>query len=72
MLEYRELASQMRRKVASLTEQYPDQWAAMIPGGELFVADTMDELLTVLDEKNLRSGNVVIEFLDSNPTPLIL
>ena len=72
MLEYRELASQMRRKVASLTEQYPDQWAAMIPGGELFVAGTMDELLAVLDEKNLRSGNVVIEFLDSNPTPLIL
>ena len=72
MLEYRELASQMRRKVASLTEQYPDQWAAMIPGGELFVAGTMDELLAVLDEKNLRSGNVVIELLDSNPTPLIL
>ena len=72
MLEYRELASQMRRKVASLTEQYPDQWAAMVPGEELFVAGTMDELLAVLDEKGLREGNVVIEFLDSNPTPLIL
>ena len=72
MLEYRQLASQMRRQVASLTEQYPDQWAALASGGGLFIAGTMDELLAVLDEKGLRDGNVVIEFLDSNPAPLIL
>jgi hypothetical protein len=72
MLEYRELASQMRRQIASLTEQYPDQWVAIVPGGELFVAGAMAELLAVLDEKGLQDGNVVIEFLDANPTPLIL
>ena len=72
MLEYRQLASQMRRQVASLTEQYPDQWAAMVPTGELFLAGSMDELLAILDEKGLRDGNVVIEFLDPNPAPLIL
>ena len=72
MLEYRELASRMRRRVASLTEQHPDQWAAMVPGGELFVASTKDELLAVLDEKALLNGNFVIEFLDPDPTPLIL
>lgn len=72
MLEYRRLASQMRRQVASLTEQHPDQWAAMVPTGELFLAGTMDELLATLDEKGLRDGNVVIEFLDSNPVPVIV
>lgn len=72
MLEYRELASQMRRQVVSLTEQHPDRWVAMVPGGELFVAGAMDELLAILDEEGLRNGNVVIEFLDSDPTPLIL
>ncbi len=72
MLEYRQLASRMRQQIEGLTEQYPEQWAAMVPGEELFVAGTMDELLAVLDEKGLREGNVVIEFLDSNPTPLIL
>lgn len=72
MLEYRELASQMRRQVTSLTEQFADQWAAMVPGGELFLASTMDELLKVLDEKNLRDGNVVIEFLDSDPHALVV
>ena len=72
MLEYRRLASQMRRQVASLTEQHPDRWAAMVPTGELFFAGTMDELLAILDEKGLRDGNVVVEFLGSNPAPLIL
>ena len=72
MLEYRQLASQMRRQLASLTEQYPDQWAALASGGGLFIAGTMDELLAILDEKGLRDGNVVIEFLDPNPAPLIL
>lgn len=72
MLEYRDLASQMRQQVVSLTERHPNQWAAMVPGGELFVAGTMDELVKVLDEKGLRDGNVAIEFLDSDPTPLIL
>ena len=72
MLEFSELASQMRREVGRLTEQYPYQWVAMVPGGELFMAGAMDELLAVLDEKGLRDGNVVIEFLDPSPTPLIL
>ena len=72
MLEYQRLASRMRRETEGLTEQYPDQWAAMVPGGELFVAGTLEELLVVLDEKGLRDGNVVIDFLDPNPAPLIL
>lgn len=72
MLEYRQLASHLRRRVASLTEQYPDQWVALTPGDELFIANTMEELLAVLDEKGLRDGNVAIEFLDSNPAQLIL
>ena len=31
MPEYRDLASRMRRQVASLTEQHPDQWVAIVP-----------------------------------------
>ena len=72
MLEYRELASQMRKEIPTLAETYPDRWVAMTPGGELFVGDSMDEILDVLDERRLRDGNVVIEFLASNPATLIL
>ena len=72
MLEYRQLVSRMRQEIELLTEQYPNQWAAMAPDGGLFVAGTMDELLSVLDTRGLRDVNVVIEFLDYNLATLIL
>ena len=72
MLEYRRLASRMRREIASLTEQYPDQWVAMAVSGELLVADSMDEILAAMDERGMSNENVVIEFLDANPTMMIL
>ena len=72
MLEFKELAAQIRREVPSLKKRYPDQWVALVPGGELFAAGSMDELLAALDEKDLRGPNVVIEFLDTNPRSAIL
>ena len=72
MLEYRQLTSRIRQEIESLTEQYPNQWVAMVPDGGLFVAGALDELLAVLDKRGLRDVNVVIEFLESNPTPSIL
>ena len=62
----------MREDVELLTEQYPNQWIAMSPNRELFVAETMDELLDILDKRGLRDVNVVIEFLDHNLDTLIL
>ena len=72
MLEFKELAAQMRREYSSLKKQYPDHWAALVPGGEMFVAVSMDELLALLDEKGLRDTNFVIEFLDTNPRSTII
>ena len=72
MLEYRRLASRMRREIASLTEKYPDQWVAMTAGGELLVGGSMDEIIALLDEKGIRNENVVIEFLETNPVTLIV
>ena len=72
MLEFKELAARMRREYPSLKKQYPDHWAALVPGGEMFVAGSMDELLAILDEKGLRDTNFVIEFLDTNPRSAIV
>ena len=72
MLEYRRLASRMRREIASLTEQYPDQWVAMTAGGELLVGASMDEIIAALDERQIRNENVVIEFLEANPVTMIV
>lgn len=72
MLEFKELAAQMRREVPSLKKRYPDQWVALVPGGELFAAESMDDLLAILDEKGLRDANLVVEFLDTNPRSVIV
>ena len=72
MLEYRRLASRMRREIASLTEKYPDQWVAMTASGDLLAGDSMAEIIALLDEKGLRDESVVIEFLDANPVTLIV
>ena len=72
MLEYRRLASRMRREIASLTEQYPNQWVAMAADGELLVGNSMDEILAAMVEKGISNDNVVIEFLDSDPAMTIL
>ena len=72
MLEYRKLAEWTWRETPSLKKQYPDQWVAVAPGGALFAADSMDELLAILDEKGLRNANVFIEFLDTDPRPIIV
>ena len=58
MLEYRQLASRMRREIASLTEQYPDRWVAMTAVGELLVCASMDEIIAALDERQIRDENV--------------
>ena len=72
LMEYRKLAEWVWRETPSLKKQYPDHWVALAPGGELFAAKSMDELLTVLDEKGLRDANVFIEFLNTNPRSVMV
>ncbi len=72
MLQYRRLASRMRREIASLTEKYPDQWVAMNAGGELIIGASMDEILAALVERGIQRENVVIEFLEANPVTMIV
>ena len=72
MLEYRRLASRMRREIAALTEQYPNQWVAMDADGKLLLGNSMDELLTAMAERRVSNENVVIEYLDADPAMMIL
>ena len=72
MLEYRRLASRMRRELAALTEQHPGQWVAMFVDRELLFGNSMEELLAVMAEKGISDENVVIEYLDADPAILIL
>ncbi len=71
MREYRELRRRLIGETPSLKEQYPDQWVGMGPGDVLVVGDSLEKVLAQLDEKGVRRDSV-IEFLNTNPTRMIL
>ena len=57
----------MYRELPALLEQYPDQWVAMAEDGIAAVADSQDNLLKALADKGLYAGDLVIEFLNTQP-----
>ena len=56
----------------SLLQEHPDQWVAWGKDGVFGVSDSEDILLRKMRAKNLTAKDVVVEYLDSNPTALIL
>ena len=73
MAAYREVASRMSREAPALVKSHPNQWAALAPGTELVLGDSLGE---VLAEVASRTGgdltSVVTEYLDPDPPVLIL
>ena len=70
--EHGERSRRLAGMVPELTEQYPDQWAALPEGGELVIAPSLDELVTKLRAMGARPGSNVIEFLDTEPERWLL
>ena len=55
-----------------LLDRYPDQWIAIYDEKVLANDTTQKGLLRKLDELDVRKKGEVTEFLNTNPTPLIL
>ena len=55
-----------------LLDRYPDQWIAIYDEKVLASDTTQKGLLRKLDELDIRRKGAVTEFLQTNPTPLIL
>ena len=72
MDEYHEIVARMRKEHSSLVERHPDKWVVMGQEGVLAVGDSMDEVLREVEGRGLHGADVVIEFLDIDPSPLIL
>ena len=60
----------MEGMVPELTEQFPDQWAALTESGELLIVPTLADLRAKFEELDTPPGSNAIEFLDTDPTPL--
>ena len=72
MDEYHEIVARMRKERPSLVERHPDKWVAMGQEGVLAVGDSIDKVLREVESRGLNGSDVVIEFLDTDPSLLIL
>ena len=72
MAEYANRQRRMDDMLVNLTEQYPNQWAALTESGELLIAPSLETLSAKFRELETRPGSNVIEFLNTDPIPWIL
>lgn len=72
MDEYQETVLRMRKERPRLAADYPDKWVAMGREGLLAAGDSMDQVLGQLEAQGVDGSDVVIEFMDTDPPPLIL
>lgn len=73
MAAYRAAANRMWREAPALVESHPNRWAALAPGTELVIGDSLDEVLSKI--ATLTGGNltsVVTEYLDPDPPVMIV
>ena len=69
--DFTERVQLMESRRKELTQKYPDKWVAM-HNGDIEVADSIEGVLAILDEKGISRKEVVIEFLTTKPRHLIL
>lgn len=69
---FHEVVDLMRRERARLMDEYPDQWVAMSKDGVVVAGDSIDCVLKKADARGMKRGELVIEFLDTDPPLLIL
>lgn len=63
------LLAQQRPK---LTKKHPNKWIAFYNGNVLFIADTLDDLLQLVDKEGLPRDKVVTQFLSTQKRIMIL
>ena len=70
--EFHQAVLRLEKERTVLMSLYPDKWVAVGKAGVLAVADSMEEVFAEVESKGLSGSEFEVEFLDSNPTDLIL
>ena len=69
--EHRERRKRLAAMAPELIKQYPDHWVALTESGELLIEPTLDGLAAKFEELDTPPGSNAIEFLDTDPSPLM-
>ena len=70
--EFQQAVTRMWTERGSLVEKHPNKWVAMSENGVVSIGDSIEEVLLVVEDRNISSSEVVVEYLDPNPETLIL
>ena len=62
----------LRENHAELLKEYPDQWVAVYEQRVVASDSTIKGVFNKVDQMGICRGDVVGEFMDTNPTPMIL
>ena len=72
MAEFYKAATRLWDEYDTLVEKYPDKWVAMGKDGVLEVYGSLKEAHSAAELARSHGSQCVIEFLNSDPEPLIL
>lgn len=72
MAEFYKAATRLQDDYDVLVKKYPDKWVAVGKDGVLAVCDSLKEAHSAAKLARSHGSQCVIEFLNSNPEPLIL
>ena len=72
MAEFYKASTRLWDEYDALVEKYPDKWVAMGQDGLLAVCDSAKEAYSAAELVRSHGSQCVIEFLNSDPEPLVL
>jgi hypothetical protein len=72
MQEFHDTVTRLWDEYDTLMEKYPDRWVVMGKDGVLAVCDSRKEVLSAIEPARARGDAYIVEFLDTDPEPLVL
>ena len=72
MEEFHDAVTRLWDEFDALMEKYPDKWVVMGKDGVLAVCDSRKEVLSAIEPVRARGDAYIVEFLDTDPEPLVL
>ena len=72
MKEFHDAVTRLWDEYDTLMEKYPDKWVVMGKDGVLAVCDSRKEVFSAVEPARARGDAYVVEFLDTDPEPLVL
>ena len=72
MQEFHDTVTRLWDEYDALMEKYPDKWVAMGKDGIIAVCDSRKEVFSAIAPVRARGDAFIVEFLDTDPEPLVL